>query len=107
MSQTTSDPKEVFSQNLRSRFYKVLDYFSLFSYIVLVSIGALVADTIIVFVIKQTIINTVNEYPIVKLAFDWFQIGSAFLALFGAMVHAVFSAWSQLQFELQSMREER
>jgi hypothetical protein len=108
MSQpTTIDPREAFLKNLKSRFYRVLDYFSLFLYIVLISVGALLADSAIVFAIERTIASAIVKYPIVKQCFDWFQIGSAFLALFGALIHALFSAWSRIQFELETMREAR
>jgi hypothetical protein len=100
-----TDPKDIFSQNLRTRFYKALDYLTLFVYVVVVSVGALVADYFIVYAIQLTVLPAVLKYPIVSQAFDWFQIGSAFLALIAAGIHAFFSVYSQVKFEVQTAKE--
>ena len=98
----TNDPKEVFHRNARGRFYRALDYLTLFLYVTVVSIGALVADLLIVYVIALTVKGAVSKYNVVAVAFDWFQIGSAFLVLIGALTHACFSAFSQVKFEVET-----
>lgn len=82
-----------------------LDYLTLFLYVTVVSVGALAADYLIMLAIKGTVSSTVARYALVSQACDWFQIGSAFLALVGAGTHAVFSVFSQVRFEIATVRE--
>lgn len=96
-----NDPKGIFLQNAKNRFYLGLNYVTLFMYVVIVSTSALVADYIIVFAIKKTVASAVSQFPIVEQAFSWFQIGSAFMVLIGAATHACFSAYSQIKFEVE------
>jgi len=77
----------------------------LFVYVAVVSIGALAADYLILLVIERTVATAVSKYPVVSQAFDWFQIGSAFLILVAAITHALFSAFSQLRFEVETAKE--
>lgn len=83
----------------------MLDYLTLFAYVVVVTVGALVANYLIIFAIERTVAETVSKYTVVSKAFDWFQIGSAFLIMIGAAIHAIFSAWSQIRFEVETGRE--
>lgn len=101
---TRVDPRRTWLQNVRIRFYRGLDYLTLFLYVVVVSVGALLADYLIVFAVERTVASAVAKYPVVALAFDWFQIGSAFLVMMGAATHAVFSAYSQFRFEADTAR---
>jgi len=103
--QTVSDPKAIFLRNCRGRFYRGLDYLTLFVYVVIISISALLADYAIILVIELTVASDVSRYPIVSEAFKWFKIGSAFLVLVAAAVHAFFSAWSQIKFEAEVAAE--
>ena len=103
--QNPTDPKDIFIQKSKSRFFKGLDYLTLFIYVVVVSVCALLADYIIILAIEFTVASDISSYPIVSQAFDWFKIGSAFLVLIAAAVHAFFSAWSQIKFEIETARE--
>jgi hypothetical protein len=100
-----SDLKQLFLKNLRIRLYKTLDYLTLFVYVVIVSVCALAADYIIVLAIKRTVSAAVTQYKVVSQAFDWFQIGSAFLVLVGATTHAFFSVYSQVRFEMETVKK--
>ena len=104
MSQT-NDPKLVFLQQSKERFYKGLSYLTLFLYVVFVSASAFVADYLLVMIIEYVLSQDASKYPIISTAFDWFKIGSAFLALIAAGVHAFFSALSQVKFELETINE--
>jgi hypothetical protein len=59
----------------------------------------------IVLVIEYTISAEIAKIPIVSQVFVWFKIGSAFLVLIAATVHAFFSAWSQIKFEVDTAKE--
>lgn len=101
----TTDPKEIFLRNFRYRFYKALDYLTLFIYALVVAIGAFLADYILVLVIGFIVKPVAAEYPFVKQVFDWFQIGSAILALLAAFVLSFYSALSQMRFASQTAKE--
>lgn len=81
-----TDPKEIFLRHFRTRFYKALDYLTLFAYALVVALGAFLADYILILVIGFIVAPAVSEYPAVKMAFDWFQILSSVLALLAAFV---------------------
>lgn len=99
------DPKIVFFQQSKTRFYKALSYLTLFLYVVFVSTCALLADYLLILIIELVSANDIAKYPLVSTAFDWFKIGSAFLAFLAAGVHSFFSAWSQIKFELETVTE--
>jgi len=65
----------------------------------------LLADYLIVLAIELTVSSAVAKYPIVAIAFDWFQIGSAFMVFIAAGTHAVFSVVSQVKFEIDTSQE--
>lgn len=47
----------------------------------------------------------IQQYPLVKQAVDLAQIGLAFMAVFGALVHGAFSTWGQIKLDMQLSRE--
>lgn len=96
------DAKQQFTRNFRVRLYNALDYLTLFTYVLIVTIGALGADLIMVRAIEMVVNDSIAQYQIVRQAFDWFRIGSAFLIFVGAGLHAVFSAWSLLRVEVEA-----
>ncbi len=93
-----TNPRDIFLKNFRGRFYKGLDYLSLFLYALIVAVGAFLADFILIAVLEFLIASTISKYPVVAIAFDWFQIGSASLTLVTAFVFVLFSALSQMRF---------
>lgn len=69
-----------------------------------VSLLALGADFILVFALTFFFDNEISTYPVVKQVFDWYKIGSAFLVFFVAGIHAVFSSYSQIKFEVENIK---
>ena len=104
MSNAT-DPKTIFIEESKVRFYKALGYLTLFAYVIFVSACAFFADYILTLLIGYIAANDISKYPAVSLAFDWFKIGSAFLAFIVFGVHSFFSAWSQIKFEIETIKE--
>lgn len=102
---TRKDPKEIFLSNLRLRFFKGLDYLALFIYSLVIALAAFLADYALVWVINLLIEPTIAKYSEVSAIFDWFQIGSACLALIVAFVIAFFSALSQMRFAYETATE--
>jgi len=102
----TADPGQVFRRHLRWRWFRALDYLSLFLYALVISTGALVVDYVLFLVIKLVVSDAVAGYPVVTVWFDWFQIGSAFLVFIVAFIHAIFSAYSQIRFEIETAKQQ-
>lgn len=90
----------------KGRLYVALGYLTFFLYIAGVSIAAFAVDYMIVLLIEHLLSSSIRKYPLIQQVFDWFKIGSAFLALIAAAVHAIFSAWWLIRFEVKSISEE-
>lgn len=99
------DPKKIFLHNFWSRYYRALDYLTLFIYSLVVSSAAFLVDYFLVFIVKLVVTSAVSQYPQVSIMFDWFQIGSAALALVVAFIFSFFSAFSQVRFAYDTSRE--
>ena len=99
------DPRIIFLQQSKIRLYKGLSYLTLFIYVVFVSACAFLADYVLVVIIENIVARDISKYPMVSTAFDWFKIGSAFLVFIAAGIHSFFSAWSQIKFELDTIKE--
>lgn len=99
-----ADPKEQLIRNFRFRFYRGIDYLTLFLYVGAVAVGAVAVDYGLVHVIELTLEPAISSNQIVAQFFDWFQIGSAFLVFVAAFIHALFSAISQIRFEWETNR---
>lgn len=99
------DIAEITRQKIRRRFYKVLDYWSLFAYILAIYAGALLADALLYFLIKLALQSVISRSPLVSLWFDRLEMGAALLLIFAAFVHAIFSTYSQIKLDLSTIEE--
>lgn len=98
-------PEALIRQQMRLRFWRTLNYLSIFTSCLVVYGSAVVADYLLFLLIWALMGDTMTQHPIVVQAADFTQIGLALMALFGMLVHGVFSAWGQIQLDLKLSRE--
>jgi hypothetical protein len=97
---------DVVKRHLRDRFWSTVDYLSIVIQIFVVYSVAVFLDLLVAKVFKTIIQDAVVSYPLVKNAFEWFEIGLAFLGMVLALVHSIVSVYSHIRFEFTMLREE-
>ena len=95
------EPRERFVENTKVRFYKTLDFFVLIIYVLIVSLSSFLADYFMILVIEFFLSDDISKYSVVSQFFDWYKIGTALLVFIVAMLHAIYSAFSQVKFEVE------
>ena len=101
-----TDQADVVRQRLRERFWSTVDYLSIVIQVFVVYTVAVLFDLLVARLFRAIIQDAVASYPLVRSAFEWFEIGLAFLGMVLALVHSVFSVYSHIRFEVTALREE-
>jgi hypothetical protein len=86
-------------RRLRQRFFRALNYLSLYAYIIVVWGGALLTDYLLLWLIAWLLREDIARYPIVALWFDYARISLAFLLIILAVVHGILSTISQIKMD--------
>jgi hypothetical protein len=92
-------------QRISDRFFRALDYISIFAFIFLVYGTAVFFDYLLFGLLWRLLSDDVNKYPIVALGFDYARIGLALLFIAGAIVHGIISTISQIQLDIKLAQE--
>lgn len=98
---------QVFKKRIVNRYYRAVDYLSIYAYVMVVYGGALFADYLLFELMWLLLAEEVQKYELVKLAFDYARIGLALLFLLCALVHGMLSTYSQLKLDLELVKEDK
>lgn len=90
---------------VRERFFRALDYLSLFAFILIVYGSAVICDYLLFYLMWFLLSDDVAKYPIVAQGFDYARIGLALLFITSAVVHGILSTVSQVQLDIKLARE--
>jgi mannitol-specific phosphotransferase system IIBC component len=100
-----SNEKNEFISKLNKRYYKALNYLSIYVYVIIVYGTGLIADYILFALIDMLIIEDTKKYPIVAVWFEHAKIGLALLFISCAVIHGVFSTIGQIKTDYTLSRE--
>ncbi len=102
------DPDEtrrVVVARLRIRFWRAIDYLSIFAFTLVVYSAAVAADFLFFEFLSRLLSLDAREYPVVAAAFRIFKISLALLAILLGCVHAAHSAFNQFRLDRDLSRE--
>lgn len=92
-------------QRLLDRFYRAVDYLSIYAFILVVYGGAVITDYLLFLLLWSLLNNDVNKYPMVASGLDYARIGLALLFIAGAVSHGVISTYSQIKTDITLAKE--
>jgi hypothetical protein len=103
----TDDPAitRVFRRQMKVRVYRLLNYFALFIFLILVNGGLLGTDYILFSMVDWVFHDDVQKYPVLAMWFDYVKIALAFFVLITVVVHGVLSMITQVRIDLMISRE--
>jgi hypothetical protein len=109
VNRTTPDrPLYVREQSYREiqgRYFRALNYLSIYAFIIIVYGGALLTDYTLFFLISWLLKEDIQKYSIVALWFDFARIGLALLLIILAVTHGIISTYTQIKLDIQLSRE--
>lgn len=100
-----SDVASGFRRLITLRVYRLLNYFALFIFIVLVNGGLLGADFILISMVEWFLHNDIERYPLLATWFNYARITLAFLVLLAALIHGILSMITQVRIDWKISRE--
>lgn len=96
---------EEFKEKGEERFYRALNYLTIYLFIIVVYGGALVTDYLLFALMEWLLKVNVERYPVVALGFDYARIGLAALFIIAAVFHGIISTINQMKLDIQLSRE--
>lgn len=105
-SQTDANIEQAVKQQLRTRYYRALNYLSIYLFLIVVYGGALLTDYFLILLIEWLLKEDIQRYPIVAQWFDYARTGLGLLLIVLAVTHGVISTISQVRLDLEIARED-
>ena len=102
---TSLEERERFLNQIRRRYFRALDYLSIYAFIIIVYGGALITDYSLFLLVAWLLREDVQKYPAVALWFDYARTGLALLLITLAVVHGIISTFNQIKLDLALSRE--
>lgn len=96
---------EAVQRRITERYYRALDYLSIYGFILIVYGAALITDYLLFVLMWALLSDDIKKYSIVAAGFDYARIGLALLFILGALVHGIISTYSQVQLDLRLSKE--
>jgi hypothetical protein len=90
---------------INRRFYRALEYLSIFAFILVVYGSAVLFDYVLFNLMWYLLRDDVNKYPIVAQGFDYARVGLALLFIASAVVHGILSTITQIQLDIKLAQE--
>jgi hypothetical protein len=100
-----AETRRVVVGRLLVRFWRAVDYLSIFAFTLVVYSAAVAADFLLFHFLSLLRALDAREYPLVASAFRVFRIGLAFLAILLGCVHATHSAIKQIRLDRELAKE--
>lgn len=76
-------------RRLHHRLWRAIDYLSIFIFILVVYVGAVITDYALFFVLWTLVSDDVKKYPLVAMALDYARIGLALLLIMSGTIHGL------------------
>lgn len=96
---------EQLKKRIKSRFYRALDYLSIYIFIIIVYGGATIAEYLLFSLLWLLLSEDVQKYPIISLALDYARIGLGLLFISSAFVHGALSTYHQIKLDFRLAKE--
>jgi uncharacterized Tic20 family protein len=106
LDESKADPGVEFKQKARRRFYRALNYLTIYLFVLIVYGGAIVTDFALFQLILWLIAEDATKYPLVALWLDMARIILAILLVIFALVHGIFSTVQQFRMDWGMFRED-
>ena len=97
--------KEKIKRRITARYYRALDYLSVYIFIIVVYGGAVASDYLLFIILWGLLKDDVQKYPLVASGLDYARIGLALLFISSAVIHGVISTYSQVKLDLVLSKE--
>ncbi len=91
---------------IRKRFWRALDYISIYVFVLVVWGGVLIVDYALLLLIENILEEDIRRYPLVALWFDRAKIGLALLTVATAVFHGIISTIGQIRMDVATARED-
>lgn len=96
-----------FKRTQRIRFFRALNYISIYFFILVVYGGLLIFDYFLFQIMWWVISPDATKYPLISSALDFAKMGLGLLFILGALIHGFISTYSQIQLDLKLLEEEK
>ena len=100
-----SKAEQRLKQEIVSRYFRALNYLSIYAFILVVYSGALATDYLLFLLVEWLLRDDVQRYSLVALWFDYARTGLALMLIVSAFVHGIISTYSQVKLDLMLSRE--
>jgi len=100
-----ADIKQRVMWRIRDRYFRALNYVSIYVYVIVVYGGALISDYFLFWLISWLLSEDVQRYPVIALWFDYARIGLAWLLIVCGITHGFLSTYKQVKLEIALSRE--
>jgi hypothetical protein len=97
--------REAVLQNIKRRYYRALNYLSIYVFIIVVYGGALLTEYALFALMTWLLRDDVAKYSLVAIWFDYARIGLALLFIFSGVAHGIISTVGQIRLDLALSRE--
>ncbi|HEX6289644.1 MAG TPA: hypothetical protein VFZ66_10665 [Herpetosiphonaceae bacterium] len=99
------DDAQLLRQQIRGRYYRALNYLSIYLFIIVVYGSGLIVDYLLFSLMWWLLDEEVQRYYLVATGFDYARIGLAMLFIVSAIVHGSLSTYSQIQLDIALFKE--
>lgn len=99
------DVKERVMRRIRDRYFRALNYVSIYVYVILVYGGALISDYFLFWLISRLLSEDIRQYPVIALWFNYVRIGLAWSLIVCAITHGFLSTYKQVKLDIALSRE--
>jgi hypothetical protein len=100
-----SDTADIFRRQIRVRFYRLLNYFALFIFIILVNGGLLGTDFVLFSMVDWFLHKDIQKFPVLARWFDYVKISLGFLVSVAVVIHGILSFITQVRIDRMVSRE--
>ena len=102
---TQLDDSQLIRRQIRGRYYRALNYLSIYLFIIVVYGSGLIVDSMLFSLMWWLLDEDIQKYDLVARGFDYARIGLAMLFIASAVVHGMLSTYSQIQLDLALLQE--
>lgn len=106
ISQPQISDSEKIKKTISLRYYRGLNYISIYGFILVVYGGALLTDFALFQLMWALFKDDVTKYEWIAIGFDYARIGLAGLFLLNAIIHGIISTVSQIKLDLALAKED-
>jgi len=103
--QDSANSAEKVKEQIKNRFWRAVNYMSISLFYLFVYGFGVICEYVLYSLIWYLLGEEIRNYPVIKSAVSYSQIGLALMTITGAIVHGMFSILGQLQMERHLAQE--